>query len=82
MSDVAIAFWFSVFFMLKVSLLKNTHLGKEEKVLREQEHERLKNEERFQNEKISKVSLPFAPFCLYSITNSPSMRLLLLAITA
>ena len=71
----------SPFFMLKMSLLKNTHLGEEGNELREQEQERLKNEERLNYEKICKVSLPFAPFHLYSITNSPSIRLLLLAVT-
>jgi hypothetical protein len=69
------------FFMLKMSLLKNTHLGEKGKELREQEQKRLKNEERLKNEKISKVSLPFAPFHLYSITTSPSIRLLHLAVT-
>ena len=80
MSDVAAAFWLS-FFMLKMSLLKNTHLGEKGKELREQEQKRLKNEERLKNEKICKVSLPFAPFHLYSITTSPSFRLLHLAVT-
>ena len=68
-SDVAAAF------------LKNTHLGEKGKELREQEQKRLKNEERLKNEKICKVSLPFAPFHLYSITTSPSFRLLHLAVT-
>ena len=35
----------SPFFMLKMYLLKNTHLGEEGNELREQEQERLKNEE-------------------------------------
>ena len=80
MSDVAAAFWLSVF-MLKVSLLKNTHLGEKGKELREQEQKRLKNEERLKNENICKVSLPFAAFHLYSITTSPSIRLMHLAVT-
>ena len=57
------------FFMLKMSLLKNTYLGEKGKELREQEQKRLKNEERLKNEKI------------YSITTSPSFRLLHLAVT-
>ena len=80
MSDVAAAFWLSVF-MLKMSLLKNTHLGEKGKELREQEQKRLKNEGRLKNEKICKVSLPFAPFHLYSIITSPFIRLLCLAFT-
>ena len=80
MSDVAAAFWLSVF-MLNMSLLKNTHLGEKGKELREQEQKRLKNGERFKNEKICKVSLPFAPFHLNSITTSPSIHLLHLAVT-
>ena len=69
------------FLMLKMSRLKNTHLGEKWTELREQEQKRLKNEERLKNENICKVSLPFAAFHLYSITTSPSIRLMHLAVT-
>ena len=42
------------FFMLKMSLLKNTHLGEKGKESREQEQKRLRNEMRLKNEKVHK----------------------------
>ena len=71
----------SPIFYAQMSLLQNTHLGEEERESREQEQKRLKNEERLTIEKICKVSLPCAPFHLYSIRTLPSIRLLLLTVT-